>query len=64
MGRNHTSDIVVSDLSVSRKHCRIFIEDKKIFIFDEKSKFGTRLKQSSLKIKENKIKVQKGRTIF
>ena len=43
LGRSNDCDIVVSDLSVSRKHCSLVYDrlKKKLSIFDLKSKFGT-----------------------
>jgi hypothetical protein len=43
MGRGHESQVRVNDISVSRMHAKIKFKDDKIYILDNKSKFGTLL---------------------
>ena len=41
MGRGHESDVLLSDISVSRVHCFLIIENKKVYLQDNNSKFGS-----------------------
>ena len=41
MGRGHESDVLLSDISVSRIHCFLVIENKKVYLEDNNSKFGS-----------------------
>ena len=41
VGRSRESDMEINEVSVSRAHCIIKCENKKIFIKDKNSKFGT-----------------------
>lgn len=41
MGRNHTSQVNLRDISVSRNHCTFVYKLGKLFLQDRKSKFGT-----------------------
>lgn len=41
IGRGKDLDIRISDISVSRTHSYLKIENKKVKIFDNRSKFGT-----------------------
>lgn len=41
IGRQNGNDLQIADKSVSRKHCSILQESKKILIRDNKSKYGT-----------------------
>lgn len=41
IGRNHTSEVILRDISVSRSHCTMMYKFGKIFLQDQKSKFGT-----------------------
>ena len=43
MGRAQNNDLRVHDISISRNHAEINVNDKKLFIKDQKSKFGTLL---------------------
>ena len=49
------SDILLSDISVSRIHCKLSIEKKNIFIQDNDSKFGTLvlIQTPSIKMTQN-----------
>ena len=44
VGRRISNDISISDISVSRQQAQFKIEDDKVFIIDNESKFGTFLK--------------------
>ena len=41
VGRGHKSDILLSDISVTRIHCYMVVEKQKVFLEDNNSKFGT-----------------------
>ena len=41
VGRGHESNILLSDISVSRIHCFLNIEDNNVYLEDNNSKFGT-----------------------
>jgi pSer/pThr/pTyr-binding forkhead associated (FHA) protein len=41
IGRNHSSKVVLRDISVSRSHCFLVLKQGRLFIQDKKSKFGT-----------------------
>jgi pSer/pThr/pTyr-binding forkhead associated (FHA) protein len=41
MGRNHTSQVLLRDISVSRNHCTIINKHGGLYLQDRKSKFGT-----------------------
>ena len=41
IGRNHTSQVILRDISVSRNHCSMVYKFGKVFLQDKKSKFGT-----------------------
>jgi predicted component of type VI protein secretion system len=41
IGRGHDCDVRISDISVSRFHATMSIQDNKFYIEDHKSKFGT-----------------------
>ena len=41
IGRGHESDALLSDISVSRVHCFFVTENKKVFLEDNNSKFGS-----------------------
>lgn len=41
LGRGHESNIRISDISVSRCHAMIKVIDKRFYIEDNQSKFGT-----------------------
>ena len=65
VGRGMLSDILLSDVSVSRVHCLFSIEGKNIFLKDNNSKFGTLVlvQTPSIKIAENlPLFLQVGRT--
>lgn len=47
LGRSNDSDVKISDISVSRHHCNIYLRKNSIFIQDNNSKFGTLLMYDS-----------------
>jgi len=49
IGRYPDNDIVITDLIVSRKHCRITLEESKLVICDLDSKNGTYVNGARLK---------------
>ena len=44
LGRGHQCEIRVTDISVSRTHSEIMLENGKFYVKDLKSKFGTLVK--------------------
>jgi hypothetical protein len=64
LGRGHDSDVRISDISVSRTHAKILLKDKKFYLEDTGSKFGTLvLAKDSIELDENKKILQIGRTL-
>lgn len=41
LGRSNDTDIRVNDISVSRNHAKLMVQDKKVYLYDNHSKFGT-----------------------
>ena len=67
VGRGHESNILLSDISVSRIHCYMIVENNKIFLEDNDSKFGTLIlvQTPSIKIIEDlPLFIQVGRTFI
>ena len=66
MGRGHECEIRITDISVSRSHARVEKHGSNYFIFDNKSKFGTLVKEPRLTLELSRIKqgVQIGRTVI
>ena len=67
LGRGHDSDILLSDISVSRIHCIISTENKNVYIEDNNSKFGTLIliQSPSIQMVEHlPLFFQVGRTFF
>ena len=67
VGRDKDSNILFSDISVSRTHCIFTIENDNIFINDNDSTFGTLvlMQSNSIKLTENlPLYMQIGRTFF
>ena len=67
IGRGILSDILLSDVSVSRIHCMIDVEGDKVFIQDNNSKFGTLvlIQTPIIKMTENlPLFIQVGRTFL
>jgi len=65
IGRGHESDVRISDISVSRSHAKISLKNKKFYLEDTGSKFGTLvLAKDDLEINENQQILQIGRTLI
>ena len=67
IGRNNTNDIRDEDISISRTHCELkFDKDNGDIILENKSeKFGTLvLIRNNIKMNENEIKFQVGRSLI
>jgi pSer/pThr/pTyr-binding forkhead associated (FHA) protein len=66
LGRGHDCEIRVTDISVSRNHAKIEKIGNDYYIFDNKSKFGTLVREEKLEIELSRIKqgVQIGRTVM
>ena len=66
LGRGHDCEIRITDISVSRNHALIKNIDNGFYIFDNKSKFGTLVKEENLEINLGKELrgIQIGRTIL
>ena len=41
IGRGHESNVLFNDISISRVHCSINVEDEHVFLEDNNSKYGT-----------------------
>jgi len=64
IGRGHTNNILVNDISVSRLHSSIKFTDGEFHLFDNNSKFGTLvLLQEQLEIKKETVFLQCGKTV-
>ena len=67
IGRGHDSNLTLSDITVSRVHSILTIENKNIYIEDNNSKFGTLIlvQSHTLKLIENlPLYIQIGRTFL
>ena len=66
VGRGHDCDIKITDISVSRKHCRIKLFNSQFFIEDNRSKFGTlaKLKRSFIMRNNYDVTIQVNRTVL
>lgn len=65
LGRGHQCDIRVNDISVSRQHALMKLEDNKFTLFDQTSKFGTLVKlNKNIIIDGTKKAFQIGRTVL
>lgn len=68
LGRGHECEIRITDISVSRKHAYIKIQDNEFFILDNNSKFGTLVREENMEFcikKEYERKsIQIGRSIL
>ena len=69
LGRGHEATFKVSDISISRVHCKIYMQNNKILLDDLGSKFGTLvlMRNKDLEVEEmleKKIKIQTGRSVF
>ena len=59
MGRGHVADVLLSDISVSRIHCYLVVDNKKVYLEDNNSKFG-----SLILIQYSNIKILDGLTLY
>jgi hypothetical protein len=67
IGRDEGNDIRLKDISVSRRHCKITMDEGQLRVTDEKSKFGTLISMSDdIILNENnkKATLQKGNTVY
>lgn len=65
LGRGHTHQILVSDISVSRNHSSIHYKDGKFLLFDNNSKFGTLVQvENPVEISPEKTILQCGKTVI
>ena len=67
IGRGHEAKVLLSDISVSRIHCIMIVENNQVFLEDNDSKFGTLIlvQTPNIKISENlPLYIQVGRTFF
>lgn len=65
IGRQHTCDLRISDISVSRVHAFLRFNDHKFSLFDNDSKFGTLiLLDRDYPVRAEKAAIQIGRTVF
>ena len=65
MGRGHESDVLLSDISVSRVHCFFIIENNKVYLEDNNSKFASLIliQYSTIRLLEGiPLNFQVGRT--
>lgn len=66
VGRGHDCDIKISDISVSRSHCKVVFVNSEFFLQDSRSKFGTlaKLKRSFMFRDGYDVTVQVSRTVL
>jgi pSer/pThr/pTyr-binding forkhead associated (FHA) protein len=66
LGRGHESDLRINDISVSRCHAKIKLENGKFLLEDNQSKFGTLVlvKQRTPLLPNYNKAVQVGRTVI
>ena len=64
LGRGHQCEIRITDISVSRTHSEIRLENGRFYVRDLKSKFGTLVKFREEFELEDRVRVQYGRTCF
>ena len=67
VGRGEISDLLLSDISVSRNHCKIIKDNNNVFIKDCDSRFGTLILIQNQKLKIHKnlpLYIQIGRSFF
>jgi pSer/pThr/pTyr-binding forkhead associated (FHA) protein len=65
LGRGHECEIRITDISVSRNHGLIKNQPDGFYIFDNKSKFGTLVRDEKMEIEISRMGqgVQVGRTV-
>ena len=66
VGRGHDCDIKISDISVSRNHCKVRFSNSQFFLQDSSSKFGTlaKLKKSFMFRRSYDVTIQVSRTVL
>lgn len=66
LGRGHECEIRITDISVSRNHAKIEKVGNDYYLFDNKSKFGTLVREHRLSLELSRIKqgIQIGRTVI
>ena len=67
MGRGHEANVLLSDISVSRVHCLLNIENNNIYLEDNNSKYGTLvlIQTSKINLVENLfLNLQIGRSFI
>lgn len=65
LGRGHTHQILVSDISVSRNHASIVYKDGQFLLFDNNSKFGTLVQiDQPIELSSEKTILQCGKTVI
>lgn len=68
LGRGHEATFKLSDISISRVHCKIFVNNNKISLHDLGSKFGTLfLIREDIALDDmvkDKMKIECGRSVF
>ena len=65
LGRGHQCEIRINDISVSRHHASITLENNQFILYDKQSKFGTLVKLTkNLPIDNTKRAFQIGRTVL
>lgn len=65
LGRGHSCDIPISDISVSRFHAIIRYQNGKFVIVDNNSKYGTLVKlEDAIELRGEKLGFQSGRTLI
>lgn len=66
LGRGHDCEIRITDISVSRNHALIKFNNNGFHIFDNKSKFGTLVKEDNMNVEvgsKQQQGIQIGRTV-
>jgi pSer/pThr/pTyr-binding forkhead associated (FHA) protein len=66
LGRGHDCEIRITDISVSRNHAMIKFHNGSFHIFDNKSKFGTLVKEERMEVAvtpDHAQAIQIGRTV-
>lgn len=64
VGRGHESDVRINDISVSRNHALIHYANKKFWLEDFTSKFGTLLRVEENMRLQGKVTLQMGRSLI
>jgi hypothetical protein len=66
IGRSQESDLKISDITVSRKHCFVTLLKNRFYLNDNHSKFGTllQMKKNFIVQPGHPLSLQLGRTVF